>query len=142
MQELLIEKLSNMIIKTVIFIILEDLNSNIDDVPICLLKFSQRFPSVWLTHSYTAIFTWMPEQDTGTQLAPQFPLTVKTKLLVSRGDFWIMDKKLTRVKRERPWTLLAWKIRKNIEFVTFRWKMPFAYFSCRISSQMLMSKVL
>lgn len=41
-----------MIIETVIFIILEDFNNNIDDVPICLLKFSQRFSSQSDSHSH------------------------------------------------------------------------------------------
>lgn len=41
-----------MIIETVIFIILEDFNSNIDDVLICPLKYSQRFSSQSVSHSH------------------------------------------------------------------------------------------
>lgn len=71
-----------MIIKTVIFIILEDFNDSISDVPILLLKFSPMIPSDSLTHIFfIALFTLMSDQDIEQQLFPHFPHTVTFKIV-------------------------------------------------------------
>lgn len=136
MQELLMEKLSNVIIKRVIFIILEIFDSSVDDIPICQQKLLRRFPSVSLTRSCIALFIWVPEKD----MPPLFCLTATLNLLISRENPWITQKQLPYVYREIQWMLMSWKIRQNIKLVTFRLKTYFAYFSCRHSSQEVILK--